>query len=243
MITVRGLSHAFGGRPVLRDINLEVEPGEILAIMGSSGGGKTTLLRCISGLINPTQGDVIVDGVDIRKEPEEGRLRMGMVFQSAALFDYMSVQDNVLFGLNRLRRRLSAKPAKLAQDALERVGLAGSEHLMPAELSGGMRKRVGIARAIALQPKVLLYDEPTTGLDPITTFTIDALIRSVRDTLGATTLVVSHDVTSVVRTSDRVAFLENGALTFLGTPDQFLSVENEAIRDIVAKSQIASVSR
>lgn len=240
MISVRGLSHSFGGREVLKGIDLEVASGEILAIMGSSGGGKTTLLRCISGLISATQGQVVVDGVDVRKDPEEARRHMGMVFQSAALFDYMTVRDNVLFGLKRVRKRLPADPERMTDDALGQVGLQGSEGLLPAELSGGMRKRVGIARAIALQPKVLLYDEPTTGLDPITTYTIDALIRSVRDTLGATTVVVSHDVTSVVRSADRVAFLENGSMTFLGTPQAFLQAENEAIREIVAKSQIST---
>ncbi|MEA2552911.1 MAG: phospholipid/cholesterol/gamma-HCH transport system ATP-binding protein [Fimbriimonadaceae bacterium] len=239
MISVRGLTHSFSGRVVLSDIDLEVAPHEILAVMGSSGGGKTTLLRCISGLITPTKGEVDVDGVNVRSDPEEARRHMGMVFQSAALFDYMNVRDNVLFGLKRLKKQLPAAPEKLADDALARVGLKGSESLMPAELSGGMRKRVGIARAIALQPKVLLYDEPTTGLDPITTYTIDAFIREVRDTLGATTMLVSHDVTSVVRTSDRVAFLENGKLTFLGTPIEFLRAKNEAIREIVLKSQIA----
>jgi len=242
MISVRGLSHSFAGRPVLADINLEVEAGEIVAIMGSSGGGKTTLLRCISGLLTPTKGDVFVDRVNVRKEPEEARRRMGMVFQSAALFDYMDVWDNVMFGLQRRKKSMPAQPDKIAADALGQVGLTGSEKLMPAELSGGMRKRVGIARAIALQPKVLLYDEPTTGLDPITTYTIDALIRSVRSTMAATTLVVSHDVTSVVRTADRVAFLEGGALTFLGSPQEFLSSSNEAIRDIVSKSQIEPIS-
>ena len=238
MISVRGLSHSFAGRLVLKDINLEVAAGEILAIMGSSGGGKTTLLRCISGLIVPTAGQVTVDGVDVKKHPEEARTRMGMVFQSAALFDYMDVRENVLFGLKRKRKNLSGDPAAITDEALAQVGLKGSEHLMPAELSGGMRKRVGIARAIALQPKVLLYDEPTTGLDPVTTYTIDELIRTVRAQMGATTLVVSHDVTSVVRTSDRVAFLEDGSLTFLGSPEEFMSSDNQAIREIIEKSQI-----
>lgn len=241
MISVRGLSHSFSGRPVLKDINLEVAAGEILAVMGSSGGGKTTLLRCISALINASKGEILVDSVDVRRDPEEARRRMGMVFQSAALFDYMDVEDNVLFGLRRRKKRLPTAPEKIAADALDQVGLKGSEKLMPAELSGGMRKRVGIARAIALQPKVLLYDEPTTGLDPITTYTIDALIRSVRNSMNATTMVVSHDVTSVVRTADRVAFLENGELTFLGSPQEFLASSNGAIKDIINKSQIEPV--
>src|SRR5437868_4390140 len=138
MISVRGLSHEFSGQPVLRNIDLEVAPREIVAIMGSSGGGKTTLLRCISGLIVPTKGSVSVDGVDVRKEPEEARRHMGMVFQSAALFDYMNVRDNVLFGLKR-RKHSSADPEKITTESLDRVGLKGSDHLMPAELSGGMR--------------------------------------------------------------------------------------------------------
>jgi phospholipid/cholesterol/gamma-HCH transport system ATP-binding protein len=240
MVSVSDLTHSFGDRVVLRDISIEVSRGEIVALMGSSGGGKTTLLRCISGLIAPTKGRVVVDGIDVRESPEEARLHMGMVFQSSALFDYMTVEQNVLFGLRRLRKRLSAKPEKLASDALERVGLQEFANLMPAELSGGMRKRVGIARAIALQPKVMLYDEPTTGLDPVTTYTIDQLIREVRQELGATSIVVSHDVTSVVRTSDRVAFLEAGELVFVGPPEEFLSSDRQAIRELVEKSRAES---
>jgi phospholipid/cholesterol/gamma-HCH transport system ATP-binding protein len=237
MISVRNLSHSFGEKQVLRDINLEVDAGEILALMGSSGGGKTTLLRCISGLITPTKGEVLVDDVDVRKNPEEARRHMGMVFQSAALFDYMTVEENVVFGLKRGdKRRKDFK--ERAYKALERVGLQDAGALMPAELSGGMRKRVGIARAIALEPHVILYDEPTTGLDPITTYTIDALIRELRQAMGVTSVVVSHDVTSVVRTSDRVAFLENGELTFIGTPKEFESADNAAIQELLDKSRV-----
>lgn len=239
MISVRNLSHSFGDKQVLRDINLEVGAGEILALMGSSGGGKTTLLRCISGLISPTQGEVVVDGVNVRENAEEARRHMGMVFQSAALFDYMTVEENVVFGLKRGdKRRKDFK--ERAYKALEKVGLDQSGALMPAELSGGMRKRVGIARAIALEPQVILYDEPTTGLDPITTYTIDALIRDLRQAMGVTSVVVSHDVTSVVRTSDRVAFLENGAITFLGSPKEFEHAENEAIRELLDKSRVGA---
>lgn len=241
MISVQGLTHAFGERTVLDGIDLQLPEGRILALMGSSGGGKTTLLRCISGLIVPTRGEIVVDGIDVGKQPDEARRRMGMVFQSAALFDYMSVEENVLFGLKRVKKTLSASPEKLAADALDRVGLSDAKGLLPAELSGGMKKRVGIARAIALQPKVMLYDEPTTGLDPVTTYAIDSLISNLRSTLGVTSIVVSHDVTSVVRTADLVAFLEDGKLTFLGTPGEFLAVRNEAIREIVERSQIEAV--
>lgn len=237
MVSVRNLTQVFGAKTVLRDIDLEVAKGEIVAIMGSSGGGKTTLLRCISGLITPTKGEVTVDGINVREEPEEARAHMGMVFQSAALFDYMNVEDNVLFGLRRQRKRIREKPEKLAADALERVNLKDVQHLMPAELSGGMRKRVGIARALAMSPAVMLYDEPTTGLDPITTYTIDNLIVSLRKAYNVTSIVVSHDVSSVFRTADRIAFLDQGQLVFVGDPADFEKSRHAAIQELIEKSR------
>lgn len=237
MVSVRGLTHAFGDKVVLRDIDLEVAEGEIVAIMGTSGGGKTTLLRCITGLLKPTRGEVVVAGVDVIKEPDEARKRMGLVFQSSALFDYLSVRENVLFGPRRWGRLARADEAKVVAAALDRVDLQGSEDLMPSELSGGMRKRVGIARALALEPKVMLYDEPTTGLDPITAYTIDSLIVSLRKELKVTTLIVSHDVSSVFRTADRIAFLNAGKLSFVGTVDEFSKAEDEAIRELILKAE------
>ncbi len=237
-----GLNKSFDGRVVLRDINLEIDHGEIVAIMGSSGGGKTTLLRCISGLIVPTSGTILVDDVDVIKNPEEARRHMGMVFQSAALFDYMNVEDNVLFGIRRQLQLKGQDQKRTAREALERVGLTDDITKMPSELSGGMRKRVGIARAIALNPKVMLYDEPTTGLDPITTYTIDGLIASLRADLKVTTLVVSHDVTSVMRVADRVAFLHAGELIFNGTPAEFVKSKEESIQELVTKSQATSLA-
>lgn len=242
MVSIRKLTHAFGDNVVLRDIDLDVAPGEIIAVMGSSGGGKTTLLRCISGLITPTDGDVSIDGTSVVVEPEAARNRMGMVFQSAALFDYMNVRDNVLFGLKRSKRALPKPVDELADGALERVGLESARDLMPAELSGGMKKRVGIARAIALQPEVILYDEPTTGLDPITTYTIDALIRELRQSMGVTSILVSHDVSSVRRTADRIAFLEGGSVSFLGTPAEFLESTDPSIRELVDKAFAHEIS-
>jgi len=233
---------SFDGRQVLRDINLEIAHGEIVAIMGSSGGGKTTLLRCISGLLRPTEGEILVDDVDVQKSPEEARRHMGMVFQSAALFDYMNVEENVLFGIRRQLRLAPKDQKRGAAEALGRVGLSGDELKMPSELSGGMRKRVGIARAIALNPKVMLYDEPTTGLDPITAYTIDRLIVDLRADLKVTTLVVSHDVSSVFRVADRVAFLHDGELIFVGTPEEFSKSREESIRELVSKSQATSFS-
>jgi phospholipid/cholesterol/gamma-HCH transport system ATP-binding protein len=237
MLSIRHLNHQFGDRPVLRDIDFEVAEGEIVAIMGSSGGGKTTLLRCVAGLIRPTKGDVIVDGVDVRKEPEKARDRMGMVFQAAALFDYLSVGENVMFGVRRRMKRSHREREEIVAESLQRVGLEEAAAKMPGELSGGMRKRVGIARAIALRPKVMLYDEPTTGLDPITTYTIDDLIVRLREELGMTSLVVTHDVTSVFRVADRIAFLDGGRLAFLGSPQEFRETENESIRELVQKAQ------
>lgn len=243
MIEIKGLSHSFGKNQVLKNIDLFIGDGEILGVMGSSGGGKTTLLRCISGLITPTAGTVTVDGINVKENPEEARLRMGMVFQNAALFDYLSVEQNVLFGVRRHLKLSKSEEASLLKDTLSRVGLLGSEELEPSELSGGMRKRVGMARAISLNPKVLLYDEPTTGLDPITTYQIDELVAELRRTLGMTSVLVSHDLISVQRTTDRVAFLHQGEIAFLGTPDDFLKADHPAIREVVEKSQARTLIR
>ncbi|HMS54135.1 MAG TPA: ATP-binding cassette domain-containing protein, partial [Fimbriimonadaceae bacterium] len=198
---------------------------------------KTTLLRCIAGLIRPTAGLISVDGISMLDDPDEGRHRMGMVFQSAALFDFLSVKDNVLFGPRRWFNLSRQEQDELLKLSLDRVGLAGSEHLMPSELSGGMRKRVGMARALALKPKVILYDEPTTGLDPVTTYSIDQLIVSLQRTLQVTSLVVSHDLLSVSRIADRVGFLHQGSLVFVGTPEEFVADKHEAIRELVDKSR------
>jgi len=238
MVSIRNLSHTFEDAPVLQDISLEISEGEILAIMGSSGGGKTTLLRCVSGLIEATAGDVEVDGVNVKTNPNEARTRMGMVFQGAALFDFMTVQENVVFGINRQKKYSRKEALVKAKEALINVGILEVDlQKMPSELSGGMRKRVGMARALALNPKVMLYDEPTTGLDPITTFSIDSLVRSVRSDFNVTSLVVSHDVNSVVRMADRVAFLHGGELVFEGTPSDFLVSDDPNIRELVEKSR------
>ncbi|AIE88031.1 ABC transporter ATP-binding protein [Fimbriimonas ginsengisoli] len=242
IVSIENVTKRFDARAVLEDISLKIAPGEMVAIMGSSGGGKTTLLRCISGLIIPTKGQVIVDGIDVNAEPEEARRRMGMVFQSAALFDFMTVEANVLFGIKRQLKLSKTEQMKVAAEALARVGLEGNEHKMPAELSGGMRKRVGIARALALSPKVMLYDEPTTGLDPITTYTIDALMLQLRKEFGMTSLIVSHDVSSVFRTADRVAFLHGGRLVFVGTPAEFAEADDENIQELVQKSRAEKMS-
>lgn len=243
MIEIEGLRQAFGDREILKGIDLKVAEREIVAIMGSSGGGKTTLLRCVSGLATPTRGRVSVDGVDVREEPDEARRRMGFVFQSAALFDSMTVMENVLFGIERRHVLRPKERIARAEQVLRDVGLQPEDaRKYPADLSGGMRKRVGLARALALEPKIVLYDEPTTGLDPITTFAIDRLVASLREGLGVTSLLVSHDLASVVRVADRVAFLHQGELAFVGTPDEFVQDEHPAIAELVRASRATELS-
>lgn len=234
-VSIEGVHKSFGDTHVLKGIDLQLGKGEILAVMGSSGGGKTTLLKCISGLLIPDEGRVLVAGIEVDKDPEEARRKMGMVFQSAALFDFLNVKDNVSFGVTRRRTKMGV--AEIVRDALDKVGLDGVDELMPSELSGGMRKRVGIARALALKPEVMLYDEPTTGLDPITTYTIDSLIVQLRKELGVSSVVVSHDVNSVCRVADRIAFLHQGRVEFLGTPAEFQKDEHASIRELVTKAQ------
>lgn len=240
MIDVRGLVKSYGDRPVLKGINLTVGDGECVAVMGSSGGGKTTLLRCIAGLIKPTEGRIVVDDIDVHEQPDQARDRMGMVFQNAALFDSLNVRDNVLFGVRRHRKVERKGEADLLRETLERVALKDVEELLPAELSGGMRKRVGLARALAMAPSVILYDEPTTGLDPLTTYQIDETIDEVRRHLGVTSLVVSHDLMSVRRIAARVAFLHGGELVFLGTPEEFVQSDVPAIRELVRKTEASA---
>jgi phospholipid/cholesterol/gamma-HCH transport system ATP-binding protein len=240
MVEVQDLVRRFGNKTVLDGIDLQVAEGEILAVMGSSGGGKTTLLKCISGLIAPTSGSVTVAGVNVEKESEKARRAMGMVFQSAALFDYLNVEDNILFGVRRHMRIKEAECRSLTAESLKMVGLTGSEKLLPSELSGGMRKRVGVARALALKPKVMLYDEPTTGLDPITAYAVDALIADVRKEFGMTSIVVSHDVSSVYRVADRIAFLDRGKLVYVGDPSGFEKSKDGAIRELLDKARAVS---
>ncbi|MFW5698058.1 MAG: ABC transporter ATP-binding protein [Fimbriimonadaceae bacterium] len=236
MLEVRELSHEFDGREVLHQIDFTAEKGEIVAIMGSSGGGKTTLLKCMGGLLDPTRGEVLMDELVVAKNMEEARRRMGLVFQYAALFDYLNVFENVAFGVRRQRRLKRNDLEELVAGRLEEVGLKGTEQKLPNELSGGMRKRVGLARALAMEPEYLLYDEPTSGLDPVTAYSIDRLIVDTRDRLKVTSIVVSHDVTSVFRVADRIAFLAAGELVFFGTPEEFREEGHPDVRDLVEKS-------
>lgn len=242
MIEIRDLEVSFGDKRVLDGITLEIGPGEVFVIMGSSGGGKTTLLRCVSGLQDFQRGEVLVDGKSVRTEFDAIRPMLGMVFQYSALFDSLNVADNVLFGLRRQKRLTSSEQNRLVEELLKAVSLQGSESLMPSELSGGMRKRVGLARALALKPKVLLYDEPTSGLDPITAYSIDQLIVETRNQTRATSVVVSHDVTSIFRVADRIAFLHGGHLEFVGTVGEFKASTDPNILDLVRKAEATTLT-
>ncbi len=242
MLNVKNLEHWFGTHKVIDDVSLGVAEGEVLAVMGSSGGGKTTLLKCISGLIKPTKGQITVDGVDAVAHPEEARRRMGLVFQYAALFDYLDVKDNILFGVRRTKKFSKDEENAFVEQKLHDVGLDSKERLFPSQLSGGMRKRVGLARALAMEPKMILFDEPTSGLDPVTAYSIDQLIVETRNRLKMTCVVVSHDVTSVFRVADRIAFLEQGRLVFLGSPSEFRKESKGAIGELVEKARAESLS-
>jgi phospholipid/cholesterol/gamma-HCH transport system ATP-binding protein len=222
-IELRGLVYQVNGRTILHGIDLQVAQGEIVAIMGPSGCGKTTLLKCIAGLLHPTAGEVRIEGVEIghlsERERMPIRLKLGIVFQYAALFDYLTVFENVAFGLRRHRRLPRAELERVVRERLAWVGLEGIEHLYPNQLSGGMRKRVGLARALALDPHIVLFDEPTSGLDPPNAYQIDQLILRLNRELGLTAVVVSHDVVSVFRTADRVLMMDAGQILIEGSPD------------------------
>lgn len=208
-----------------------------MGVMGMSGTGKSTLLKCVAGLLRPTSGQILIEGVDIARmrehELNQVRRKMGVIFQYAALFDSMTVFENVAIGLRRHERLTNAELASAVSEKLEMVGLAGVENLMPSQLSGGMQKRVGLARALALAPEILLYDEPTAGLDPIVATSINGLIIRMRDQLKVTSIVVSHDLESIFKVSNRVAMMHQGKIVEVGTPDEMRSSVNPYVRQFV----------
>ncbi len=235
-IALQDVRKAFGARVVLSGVTLEVRDGETLALIGYSGSGKSVLLKTVVGLIRPDRGSVSVDGQVVtelrRSELYELRRRVGYVFQFAALFDSMTVFDNVAMGLRRMKLP-EEQVAERVEDALERVGLGGYERRYPAELSGGQRKRAGLARAVAFRPKYLLYDEPTTGLDPVTTAVIDGLVLKMARELGVTSVVITHDMTSAYRVADRIAMLYDGRIRFVGTPDEIRAATDPVVRAFI----------
>ena len=236
-IEVRDLRYTVGEKEVLKGVSLGVPPGEILCVMGMSGCGKTTLLHCIGGLTEATSGEIRIGESQIvgMKESKLNtvRERMGMVFQYAALFDSLSVFENVAFGLRRRRRLPFDEIKQMVAEKLALVGMPGTEELFPSQLSGGMAKRVGLARAIALSPEILLYDEPTSGLDPVIASVVDELIMQMRDKLGVTSIVVSHNITSIFRISDKIAMLHDGHVLATGTPEEIQNCDNPIVRQFI----------
>jgi phospholipid/cholesterol/gamma-HCH transport system ATP-binding protein len=236
MIAFREVSKSFGPNHVLRGFSLEIKEGETLVIIGYSGTGKSVALKHIVGLLEPDEGEVEVDGQIVhqlgREQLSALRLSIGYVFQFAALLDSMTVGENIRLGLRRRGLALSEQEDRVAE-SLELVDLRGTEERYPAELSGGMRKRVGIARAIALRPRYILYDEPTTGLDPVTAATIDRLMVRARERLGVTGVVVTHDMRSAYTVGDRIAMLYEGAIRQVGTVDEIQRTSDPVVRQFI----------
>jgi phospholipid/cholesterol/gamma-HCH transport system ATP-binding protein len=236
-IVIDNISKSFGERTILNGLSLEVRDGETVAVIGHSGIGKSVLLKSIVRLLEPEQGTVIVDGQTVAELNTEQlydlRRRVGYVFQFAALFDSMNVRDNVSMGLRRIRTMSEDDIAARVTESLRLVEMQGFEDRMPGQLSGGQRKRVGLARAIATHPKYLLYDEPTTGLDPVTTAVIDGLIQKMRNELNVTSVVVTHDMKSAYRIADRIAMLDKGRIRYVGTPDEIQATDDPVVRSFV----------
>ncbi|RGS73673.1 ABC transporter ATP-binding protein [Mitsuokella sp. AF21-1AC] len=234
MIELVDVCKRFDDKDALKHINLTIEHGETLAIIGGSGSGKSTLLRLLIGLIKPTSGKILVNGVDIVPMDEEElnkvRLHMGMVFQYSALFDSMTVGENVAFGLREHTKLSDADIQAIVKDKLHLVGLDGVEDMMPNELSGGMKKRVGLARAIAVEPSVIFYDEPSSGLDPLMTEKIDELIVNTQQALSVTSVVVTHDMASACRISDRIAMIYEGELVAVDTVERFKKIQDARVQ-------------
>jgi phospholipid/cholesterol/gamma-HCH transport system ATP-binding protein len=237
MIEARGLTKSFTGHQVLDGVSFRIENGESVAIIGRSGGGKSVLLKQLIGLLTPDAGEVRIDGENITPMNERQLLRVrrkfGMVFQGAALFDSMTVAENVSFGLRRHEHLTETEVSRRVAEVLEVVDLPGTENKNPAELSGGMRKRVGLARAIIYEPQIVLYDEPTTGLDPIVSDSIDKLIMRAHSRLKITTVVVTHDMRTARRVGQRVMLLHDKKIYATGKPDDFFASQDPVVRQFV----------
>lgn len=237
MIELQDVTVAYDDRVILNGINMTIQDGETLVILGGSGSGKSTLLRLLIGLQRPTSGHIWVDGREItgisEKEFNQVRKKMGMVFQYSALFDSMTVADNVAFGLRQHTDLSEPAIAQIVAERLAWVNLSGYESYMPNELSGGMKKRVSLARAIALDPTLILYDEPTSGLDPITSSSISHLIRNMQERLHCTSLVVTHDMQSAFYVGDRIALLDKGNFVEVAPPDEFKVSTNPLVQEFI----------
>lgn len=238
MIEASGVVKSFGPRAILRGIDLKVETGETLVIIGGSGCGKSTFLKCVIGLHAPTSGRIAVDGIEVAglssaHEIADYRRRFGYLFQEGALFDSLSVADNITFGLRYLTDVPESGYRKIATDCLALVGLKDVEDFRPSELSGGMKKRVALARAIAAKPEYILYDEPTTGLDPIMSDVINDLILDLQKQLKVTSIVVTHDMKSAYKVASRIAMFHEGRVLQIGTPEEIKATRDPHVRQFV----------
>lgn len=240
MIEIKDLQKAFGSKRVLNGVNLRVGRGESMVVIGGSGSGKSVLIKHIIGILRPDAGTVLIDNIDITTLREEGlyevRKKFGMLFQGAALFDSMKVWENVAFALLRRKTMREREARELAIEKLRMVGLVGVEDLMPSDLSGGMKKRVGLARAIAHEPEILLYDEPTTGLDPIMADAINDLIVEMKQRLSVTSVAITHDMQSAYKIGDRIAMLYNGAIIASGTSEEIRNTKDPLVHQFITGS-------
>lgn len=239
MIEIQDLHKTFKDHRVLNGVNLKIPQGKITVILGPSGVGKSVLLKMMIGLLYPDRGKVLVGGTNIAEltgqKLNEFRRRFGMLFQSAALFDSLTVEENVAFPIKEHTHKSAAEITTLAREKLSLVGLTEAYHKYPAELSGGMRKRVGLARAIALEPEIILYDEPTTGLDPLTRDAINELILATQQKLHITNVIISHDIESTFQVADLVAMLHEGRIIEAGSPAQFRQSRHTIVQRFIAR--------
>jgi phospholipid/cholesterol/gamma-HCH transport system ATP-binding protein len=240
MIEIKDVHKNFGENQVLRGVDLTTQKGETMVIIGRSGCGKSVLLKHIIGLLKPDRGKILVDGEDITScnadQLNNLRQRLGMLFQASALFDSMTVDENVGLGLREHTKMPEAEIKEKVRETLKLVGLSGIEEKKPAELSGGMKKRVGLARAIAMDPEYVLYDEPTTGIDPIMADVINELIINLRNTLAITSIAVTHDIVSAYKIADRIAMLYDGKIIFIGTPEETKNTNHPVVRQFIEGS-------
>jgi phospholipid/cholesterol/gamma-HCH transport system ATP-binding protein len=239
LIDFKNVKKAFGSKVVYSQLDLAIEKGETVTILGPSGSGKSVILKMLIGLLEVDSGEIVFDGLDVarmeEKELYEVRRRIAYLFQGAALFDSLSVGENVAYGLREQNwdTMSDAEIVKRVGQSLQMVGLPGIEDMRPSDLSGGMKKRVGLARTLALQPEVILYDEPTTGLDPINTARINHLIMGIKRALGLTSVVVTHDMGTAFSVSDRIVMLGRGRVVMSGTPDDFRRTQDPFVRDFI----------
>jgi len=241
-IMVRDIHKSFGSQKVLDGIDLAIEHGGITVIIGKSGSGKTVLMKHLIGLLKPDSGEIWVDGVDIARlsetELNEVRKKFGMLFQEAALFDSMTVADNIAFPLREHTRLSESEIGGIVEEKLRQVGLLGFGDKMPSELSGGMKKRVGLARALALDPDIVLFDEPTSALDPVIAMTIEDLIKETQMKLKKTYVVISHDILGMFRIADRVAMLYEGRIVAFGAPSEVRKSDLPAVKEFLRATRI-----